>query len=145
MVALYSACYHEVETKNLFSYLRKQKIKVSFPKVFDGKTLLFYQVDDLSYMKPGFYSIMEPVTLHKKVALKKIDLMVIPGVVFDEEGFRLGYGKGFYDRALKHFKNLKVGFAFNFQKVKKIPRQKHDVAVNVIVTEKKIYKLSSFL
>ena len=72
------------------------------------------------------------------------DLMLIPIVAFDKDKYRLGYGKGFYDRYLnkylKKFKNiLTIGVAFSFQKHHKLPKDKNDVKLDYILTEKGIY------
>ena len=70
--------------------------------------------------------------------------MLVPILAFDKQNYRLGYGKGFYDRYLNKyldkFKNiLTVGVAFSFQKYHKLPRDKNDVKLRYILTEKGLY------
>ena len=66
--------------------------------------------------------------------------MLVPMLAFDKHNYRLGYGKGFYDRYLKKFKNIvTVGVAFSFQRHHKLPRDKNDVKLNYVLTEKGIY------
>ena len=84
--------------------------------------------------------MLEPVKTTKKIP----NLMIVPILAFDRSKYRLGYGKGYYDRYLnkylKIFKNiLTVGVAFSFQKHHKLPRNKNDVGLNYILTEKGIY------
>ena len=63
----------------------------------------------------------------------------MPGIVFDKEGRRIGYGLGYYDKFLKKTpKAVKIGLAFDFQVVDQIPREMHDVPVDVIVTEERV-------
>ena len=86
------------------------------------------------------FGILEP----KKNAIKIPNLILVPILAFDKHKYRLGYGKGFYDRYLNKFlhkfKNiLTVGVAFSFQKHHKLPRDKKDVKLNYILTEKGIY------
>ena len=86
------------------------------------------------------YGILEPL----KSKVKIPDVILVPILAFDENKYRLGYGKGFYDRYinkyLKRFKNiLTVGVAFSFQKHHKLPRNKNDAKLDLIITEKGIY------
>ena len=71
------------------------------------------------------------------------DLVLVPLLAFDDNLNRIGYGKGYYDRALKKINNIKkksifVGIAFSFQKLSKIPTNKHDVKLDYIFTERGI-------
>ena len=86
------------------------------------------------------FGLLEPIKFISKIP----DIILIPALAFDENKYRLGYGKGFYDRYLnkylKKFKNiLTVGVAFSFQKYHKLPIDKNDVKLNYILTEKGIY------
>ena len=86
------------------------------------------------------FGMVEP----EKSKISIPNLILVPILAFDEHKYRLGYGKGFYDRYLnkylKKFKNiLTVGVAFSFQKHHKLPKDKKDVKLNYILTEKGIY------
>ena len=86
------------------------------------------------------FGILEPVKTRAKVP----DFMLVPILAFDKNKFRLGYGKGFYDRYLskylKRYKNiLTIGVAFSFQKYHKLPVNKDDVKLDFILTEKGIF------
>lgn len=89
-------------------------------------------------LRPGRYGILEPARDQKLWPLEAIDLVLVPGVAFDFQGYRLGYGRGFYDRFLtqlpRHTKI--VGVAFNFQLVPTVFPEKHDVPLPVIITER---------
>lgn len=87
---------------------------------------------------PGKFGILEPIET-MNIANKNIDIVLVPGIVFDKEGHRIGYGYGFYDKFLaKVPKAVKIGLCFDFQFVDKIPRETHDVSVDFIVTEKRV-------
>ena len=74
------------------------------------------------------------------IANKNIDLIFVAGLAFDREGYRIGYGVGYYDKFLKKVpKALKIGLAFDFQIVDKLPREAHDFPVDMIVTDKDHY------
>ena len=84
------------------------------------------------------YGIPEPISENKIYP----DIIFVPLVAFDKEFNRLGYGGGFYDRYIQKIskikKMLKIGIAFSFQKLKKIPVNKHDKKLDIILTEKEI-------
>ncbi|MCX6667459.1 MAG: 5-formyltetrahydrofolate cyclo-ligase [Euryarchaeota archaeon] len=88
------------------------------------------------------YSILEPKKdcVHE-VSLDDMEVVLVPGVVFDESGNRIGHGVGYYDKLLKNSKNAAhIGLAFEVQIVDSIPAEGHDVKVDRIVTEDRIIK-----
>ena len=93
---------------------------------------------DFDNLISGKFGIPEPIET-MKIAHKNIDLVLVPGIMFDKEGHRVGYGFGYYDKFLKKTpKAVKIGLAFDFQVVDKIPKETHDMPVNLIVTEKRV-------
>lgn len=71
---------------------------------------------------------------------KQLDLVVVPGIVFDIKGNRLGTGKGYYDRFLKRYPDaFKIGLAYQEQIVARLPHDPYDVPMNLIITDKNIY------
>jgi len=147
-IALYASLRREVQTRELFEELKKRGKTIFFPRVA-GKNLEWVQTDDLSGLSPGRWGIEEPRP-GTSVPLRKGDLVVIPGVAFDEAGGRLGFGHGFYDRSLKDLDVTKIGLAFDFQIVAQLPREAGDLRCHFIITEKRIieggslWNLSSF-
>lgn len=85
----------------------------------------------------GKLGILEPHT--RKTPARPADVAIVPGVAFDAQGHRLGYGKGFYDEMLKHFVGLKIALAFDCQMQPSIPHAPKDVPMDVIVTESAVY------
>ena len=86
------------------------------------------------------FGMLEPI----KTQIKIPDVMLVPILAFDKYKYRLGYGKGFYDRYLnkylKKFENiLTVGVAFSFQRHHKLPNNQNDVKLDFIITEKGIF------
>ncbi len=135
-VALYAAIRNEVLTGRLFAALKGRGIELLFPRVF-GEGIEFAEVDRLAGMIPGRWGIPEPVGMGVR-DLAGVDLVVVPGVGFDEEGYRLGFGKGFYDRCLGRFEGPKVGLAYDFQVVGRLPRDPGDLRCDRIFTEKRV-------
>lgn len=88
----------------------------------------------------GSFHIEEP-TGNDVTDVDDIELMVIPAVAFDRRGNRLGRGKGFYDRLLKASKATKIGVGYEFQLFDEIPCEPHDVAMDMVITQKTLIKL----
>ena len=96
---------------------------------------------DFENLIPGNLGILEPIET-MKIAYKHIDLVLVPGIAFDKEGHRIGYGFGYYDKFLKKVpKAVKIGLCFDFQVVDRIPREEHDVSVDFIVTEERVINI----
>lgn len=92
-------------------------------------------------LQKGSYGILEPKSDSiVKVEPAEIDLVIVPGVVFDRQKYRIGFGAGYYDRFLKKVGKdcVKIGIAFEFQMVERVPRLEHDIPMDIIVTEKRI-------
>ena len=88
----------------------------------------------------GSFHIEEP-TGEDVVDVDDIELMVIPAVAFDRKGNRLGRGKGFYDRLLSTSKATKIGVGYEFQLFDSLPSEPHDVAMDMVITQKTVIKL----
>jgi len=107
-----------------------------YPRVENGE-LQFYLTDSKSPWELGAFGISEPnPKTSQKVDMNLAEGILVPGVVFDLRGNRLGYGKAFYDRVLAEFKGHKVGVAYSVQVRKEIPRENHDIPMDFIATEK---------
>lgn len=134
---IYCPTGSEVNIMPVFQRLIDSGKDVYFPKV-EGENLLAGIVSDIKELKTGYHGIYEPETACKANC---IDVALVPGVAYDTGFFRLGYGKGFYDRffattAVK----LKAGIAFEEQLVDTVFPEKHDVAVDMLITENKLYR-----
>jgi 5-formyltetrahydrofolate cyclo-ligase len=116
------------------------KKKVCLPKVQDGK-IAFYQIDGLNDLKIGIYNINEPQPTND-VKDEKIDTLIVPGIVFNKHGYRIGYGKGYYDRFLAQFSengiNI-IGLGYDFQIFNGLINfEPHDFKMTVLVTNNEI-------
>lgn len=134
VLALYSSVGNEVATGEIHQAARRLGKRVAYPRVAD-RHLEFVEVASLAELNPGAFGIPEPVGA--ALAPELLDLILAPGVAFDRQGFRLGYGKGFYDRFL-HTDGRRicpVGFCFDFQMVDELPVEAHDVGMHMLITE----------
>ncbi|OHB31487.1 MAG: 5-formyltetrahydrofolate cyclo-ligase [Desulfuromonadaceae bacterium GWC2_58_13] len=135
ILALYSPILNEVFTEELFHAARRIGKRVVYPRVYD-ESLEFVEVTGLEELKPGVFGVLEPSGTSVLPA-SVLDLILVPGISFDQAGFRLGYGKGYYDRFLHTADRCPclVGFCFDFQLVADLPMEAHDIGMNMLVTE----------
>lgn len=140
-VFFYAALPDEINTDLIISDALSRKKIVALPVCTDKSgNMEFYQILSLSDLKTGLYGIREPDTTKcKKIDQYNNALCVVPGLSFDLSGYRLGYGKGYYDRFLKNFGSLSVGLCYNaFIQNKLLPRNEFDCSVDYIITENEI-------
>ncbi len=117
----------------------KRGKKVAFPACIpETSSMVFRFVESLSELKTGTYGIPEPppeAPLYLP-SPKKHDLCIVPALCFDKAGYRVGYGKGYYDRFLTEFGGTTVGFTMERFLRERLPRGKYDRSVDLILTEK---------
>lgn len=117
---------------------------VAYPRCEpSGCTMNFHIVTSLDQLKRGSYGIMEPPESLELFAPETgiTAACVIPALVYDRAGYRLGYGKGYYDRYLADFAGVKVGFVYSDFIVSRVPRGRYDLSCDVLVTEKGVRAL----
>ncbi|MBI5557463.1 MAG: 5-formyltetrahydrofolate cyclo-ligase [Deltaproteobacteria bacterium] len=145
-IMLYVSFRSEVETLPLFAMFRQKNIVTSAPlTVVKEHRLIPCRVTDPELdLRPGYCHIPEPdpdrLTPLDPAA---IDVVLVPGAVFDLHGGRLGYGGGYYDRflAIDAPQALRVGLAFEMQVVDRVPVLAHDEKLHFLVTEKQIKEM----
>lgn len=145
-IFLYVSFRSEVDTHGLIDNLLAEGKIVTVPLVSlqDRKMTAIRLLDTKKDLVPGYYGILEPrkeLILERSVNHRDIDIVVLPGSVFDESGGRLGYGGGFYDRFLANEISpsaTRIALAYDFQVRKKIAQESHDQPVDYIITEKRV-------
>lgn len=125
----YASVNNEVTLDVLIDDALRSCKNVAFPKVED-KNLRFYLIKSMDDLKPGYFNVPEPET--KDIA-PEADLIIVPGVAFGNDGSRLGYGGGFYDRFLSDKKIYSIGVCYDFQISEDIPIMEHDRKINEII------------
>ncbi len=134
----YYPCNYEIDNLEILNFLRSKKAKISLPIIREKNQMDFFEFTDKDILKINKYGIVEPISVKKIYP----DIIFIPLVAYDNNLNRLGYGGGFYDRYLARIvkikKILKIGLAFSYQELKKIPINKYDKKLDFIITEKKI-------
>ena len=139
-LALYYPASFEVNSLKLLelNYISSQNLLL--PVIEEKNKMNFFPWKKNEVLQVNKYGMLEPMKSKQSIP----NVMLVPLLAFDNNKFRLGYGKGYYDRYLnkyiKTFKNiLTVGVAFSFQKYHKLPINDKDIKLNYILTEKGIY------
>lgn len=141
-VFCYCATGCEVGTEEIIRNALSDKKKVALPKCTDKYgNMTFYYISSFDDLIEGMYGIPEPDTGFKADTSDSGSVCIVPGLAFDLKGYRLGYGKGYYDRFLETFDGVSVGVCFEACLTEAVPADKFDMKVNYIITDKTIYKV----
>ena len=108
-VLIYVSKDSEVDTINLINYFLKFK-KVAVPKV-NGNIIDFYYINSIKDLEEGSFNVLEPIT-NNKVTNFKDSVCITPGICFNKEGFRIGYGKGYYDKFFSKHNVYAIGLCY---------------------------------
>lgn len=142
-ILFYISYASEVNTHELIKQCLLKGKKIVVPVViYSENKLILSELNSWNHLEKGAYNILEPKSEFLKEAyIESIDLMFIPGIVFDIFGNRIGHGKGYYDRLLTSTnKALCIGLAYELQIVENVPVEAHDIKVDRIITEKRVIK-----
>ncbi len=129
----------EVDTKGIIESLWEDNKKVVVPKCNPkDRSMTFYAINHFQQLETVYMNLLEPIPeITKHVTADEIDCIIVPGIVFDCSGYRIGYGGGYYDRYLKNFEGSLISLAFDIQIVEKIPIEFYDLPIDLIITESK--------
>lgn len=135
MVMAYCALKDEVDISRLINRLREMGKQIVLPAVISDTEMEARMYRDKKDLAIGAYGISEPVG-NRYENLEDIDVVIVPGMAFDDKGHRLGRGKGYYDRFLSNIPNsYKIGVCFSFQKLCSVPTDIYDIATDDVVTD----------
>lgn len=141
-VMFYVSAKNEVDThKILKKLLEKKEKRIAVPCLVDNMICPSW-LDDFSGLKQRSFGIYEPEK-PRFLDYDEIGLVVVPGVSFDRKGNRIGFGTGCYDAFLASLsrKIIKVGLAYDFQVTDSIPCERHDVPIDIIITDKEVIRV----
>ena len=136
------ACWKSASTVLLFAPLPDEPDTFFLP--LEGKHVCYprYHVDRgyeaalvnaSDELFPGMFGVLEPRPEARKIPAMELDLVLVPGMAFDEECYRLGRGRGFYDRWLPVLSGLKYGLGFDHQLIPSVPRETHDAKLDGVI------------
>ncbi len=140
-VCFYVSFKNEVSTHEMIKEALQLGKRIVVPVVESEKTLSLCEIKDFAQeMGIGKFGILEPKSEYRRqVDLSELELVVVPGIAFDENGNRIGFGRGYYDNLLSKMVGLPfIGLAYDLQIVTRIPATDCDIPVHKIITESRI-------
>lgn len=144
VILTYVSKGEEVNTEELIRQAWKDGKQVAVPRCMDEKVMQFYLIQSWDDLAPGTFGVQEPLTERCRLLTElREGLCIVPGMAFDFDGYRLGYGGGYYDRFLSGFQGDTAGLCYSSCVRWKLPRGRYDKAVDVLVTERYFRKCNS--
>ena len=127
---------YEIDILQILKKFEKKKFIITLPRIKKNSQMNFFQWSTNDPLAINKFGIPEPISK----MVKHPDVLLVPLVAFDKNFNRIGYGGGFYDRYIKKIRKRKkvltIGFAYSFQKVKKISTNNYDIKLDLIITNK---------
>ena len=121
----------EVDTLKIIEMIKEDGKKLLVPLV-KGKEMIAVEVEGIEDLEPNKMGILEPKEGKEEI---DVDLTITPGLAFDKEGYRLGYGGGFYDRFFEKVDTIKMGIGYSDQKVDKVIHEDYDKKLDYLLTD----------
>ena len=140
-ILLYYSINSEVDTQELIDTVLKSGKRLALPVCRENSEMVFRYIQSRDDLTKGFFSALEPKSNLEEFKGAKHTVCVIPAIAFDKEGYRIGYGKGYYDRFLKGISAKTAGFSYNFSLADNLPYEKTDVPLDYVITEKEVIKI----
>lgn len=141
-IVFYASFRSEADTLEIIKLALSAGKRVMLPKVEEDRLGIF-EIKDIGELTPGYMGIPEPPETLKANS-DDIDLIILPGVAFDERCNRIGYGKGYYDKLLGELTQSKkpvfIAIAYEEQVVSEIPVETHDFGADMIITDRRTIK-----
>ena len=127
----------EIDISPLLQSLLEKKITVVVPKTLPKRKLENLVLTDLNKVEKGVFGTTHPAD--SKIYNDAFDLIIVPGLAFDKNNYRLGYGAGYYDNFIVNHQNTrKIGIFYPFQEVEKVPTEVHDVQLDELLVNKEM-------
>lgn len=126
----------EVDTFQIIRKAWEEGKKVVIPKCYPKeRKMAFRKLSYFSQLESVYSGLLEPIETETEEVLKdEIDMLIVPGLAFTEEGYRLGFGGGYYDRYLKDYNGKTISLAFQVQILSVLPIEEHDIPVGKIIS-----------
>lgn len=144
VVLAYNALREEVDLAPALTALRERGTAIAYPRVESPGVLGLHLVTEETLLVPGPMGLTEPAADTPRVPRETIDAVLVPGVAFDQHGWRLGFGGGFYDRLLPTLRPecVTIGIAYDEQVLTDLPSEDHDQRVDAVVTPTRVIRFA---
>lgn len=131
--------FPELDTQIIIEQAWTEKKIIAVPKANPRlKTMDFKTIIHKNQLEKGYAAIMEPKQELPSIHSNDIDLLIVPGVVYREDGYRIGFGGGYYDRFLRAYQGKTISIAFDEQITSTFEIESHDIPVQMIITDERI-------
>lgn len=131
----YCSVEGEVDTHAIIGHAKSAGKRVFLPVVYDGGVMEAVELENFARLIPGKLSIPEPPRDGKTLVPEANDIAIVPALAYNEDGYRLGQGGGYYDRFLKDWPGISVGLCRKSFIKNEIPVEVHDVKVDILITD----------
>lgn len=141
-VGLYAAFKNEVRTEKIFREADKRRKELYYPAVDpDSNMFAYFRIIMHEDLRPTPEGLIESSIKQSRLRdINTLNVLIVPGVVFDLHGGRMGYGRGFYDKSLTQFRGKRIALAYDFQVVSELPTGVRGQKVDWIVTEERLIR-----
>lgn len=145
LLLVYVSTAIEVDTRRLIEHALSEGKRVAVPRcVPDTREMEFYEIKSLSELSPGTFGVDEPEPNEERLVPPEAGgLCIVPALCYDEYGYRLGYGKGYYDRFLSGYHGITVGICYSACVRRSLIHGRFDRPVELLITERYIKRTSS--
>ena len=135
-ILVFSSTDDEFDTKLIIESCRNENKKVFYPLCTDSNgNMKFFQVNSFKDLALGMYGIYEPKPYCIEYKPQENDVIIVPCLSVDKNGYRIGYGKGYYDRFLKDFNGVSICPCYEELVANTLPTDKYDIKVKIIMTQ----------
>jgi 5-formyltetrahydrofolate cyclo-ligase len=135
-VLVFASTENEFDTRHIVEKCRTEGKRVFYPICIDDSgEMVFKKVDSLGDMQYGMYNILEPKSYCKEYRQKENDLVIVPCLSATESGYRIGYGKGYYDRFLKNFNGVSICPCYEEMVSDTLPTDEFDIRIKILATQ----------
>ena len=144
----YFAANNEVSIEAIIKTRLQKKLTTTFPVISSNQSMAMVNPENLKKLSKNKFNILEPVSGNEVLPMEH-DMIIVPTVGVDKNGFRVGYGGGYYDRLLKPILDKKnrpliIGLVYDFQLIDGLINEEHDIKLDVVVTEKQVINFTKF-
>ena len=131
LILIYVSLKDEVDTIKLIKHSLEIDKKVAVPKCI-GDNIVFYYINSLEDLEERYFGILEPKT-NEIVNNFNNSICIVPGLAFDKQNNRIGYGRGFYDRFLEKYNGIKIGLTYKECICDKIDEDENDIKMDKVI------------
>ena len=144
----YFAANNEVSIEAIIKTRLQKRLTTTFPVISSNQSMAMVNPENLKKLSKNKFNILEPVSGNEVLPMEH-DMIIVPTVGVDKNGFRVGYGGGYYDRLLKPILDKKnrpliIGLVYDFQLIDDLINEEHDIKLDVVVTEKQVINFTKF-